>query len=132
MTSAKLSNPKTNKLAHETVAKCMMHGPCGVTFPNAPCMEDGKYKKQYPCKFQSKTVTDVNGYHIYRRKDTECTILVHDVELDNYWVVLHNVYLSTKYDVHINIEVCNNIREVKYLFKYIYKGHDHVTIEISC
>jgi hypothetical protein len=46
-------------------------------------------------------------------------------------VVSHNVYLSTKYDAHINVEVCNNIRAVKYLFKYVYKGHDHATVEIS-
>jgi len=58
--------------------------------------------------------------------------LVHGVELDNRWVVPHNVYLSTKYDAHINVEVCNNIRVIKYLFKYIYKGHDRVTVEISC
>jgi len=57
--------------------------------------------------------------------------LVHDVELDNRWVVPHNVYLLSKYDAHINVEVCNNIRVVKYLFKYVYKGHDRATIEIS-
>ncbi len=34
--NAKLPNLKTNKLAHEMVARCMMHGPCGVAFPNAP------------------------------------------------------------------------------------------------
>jgi hypothetical protein len=56
---------------------------------------------------------------------------VHGIELDNRWVVPHNVYLSTKYDAHINIEVCNNIRAIKYLFKYIYKGHDRATVEIS-
>jgi hypothetical protein len=131
MISAKPPKLETNRLAHETVARCMMHGPCGVAFPNAPCMEDGKCKKQYPRKFQSEIVTDVNEYRIYRRKDTGRTILVHGVELDNHWVVPHNVYLLTKYNVHINVEVCNNIRAVKYPFKYIYKGHDRVTIEIS-
>jgi hypothetical protein len=59
------------------------------------------------------------------------TILVHGIELDNHWVVPHNVYLSTKYDAHINVEVCNNIRAFKYLLKYVYKGHDHATVEIS-
>jgi hypothetical protein len=39
MISAEFPNSKTNKLAHETVARCMMHGPCGAAFPNAPCME---------------------------------------------------------------------------------------------
>jgi hypothetical protein len=65
MISAELLNLKTNRLAHETVARCMMHGPCGAVFPNAPCMVDGKCKKQYPRKFQSETVMDVNGYPIY-------------------------------------------------------------------
>jgi hypothetical protein len=41
MISAELPNSETNKLAHETVARCMMHGPCGAAFPNAPCMEEG-------------------------------------------------------------------------------------------
>jgi hypothetical protein len=131
MISAKFLNPETNKLAHKRIARCMMHGPCGTAFPNAPCMEDGKCKKQYPCKFQSETVTNVNEYPIYRHRDTRRTILVHGVELDNCWVVLHNVYLSTKYDAHINIEICNNICVVKYLFKYVDKGHDRATFEIS-
>jgi hypothetical protein len=58
-------NPEINRLAHETVTRCMMHGPCGVAFPNPPCMKDGKCKKQYPHKFQFETMTDVNGYPIY-------------------------------------------------------------------
>ncbi len=132
MISTELSNSETNKLAHETVARCMMHGPCGVAFPNAPCMEEGKCKKKYPRKFQSETVTDVNGYPIYRHRDMGHTILVHGIELDNCWVVPHNVCLLTKYDAHINVEVCNNIRAVRYLFKYVYKGHDRAIVEISC
>jgi hypothetical protein len=72
-----------------------------------------------------------NGYPIYRRRNMGHTVLVHGIELDNRWVVPHDVYLSTKYDAHINVEVCNNIRAVKYLFKYIYKGHHRATIEIS-
>jgi hypothetical protein len=35
MISAKLPNSKTNKLAHEMVARCMMHGPCGATWKKA-------------------------------------------------------------------------------------------------
>jgi hypothetical protein len=51
MINVEFPNPEINKLAHETIARCMMHGPCGTAFPNAPCMEDGKCKKQYPRKF---------------------------------------------------------------------------------
>jgi hypothetical protein len=131
MISAELPNSETNKLAHEMVARCMMHGLCGAMFPNAPCMEEGKCEKQYPCKFQSEIVMDVNRYPIYRCRDTGLTILVHGIELDNRWVVPHNVYLSTKYDAHINVEVCNNIHAIKYVFKYVYKRHDRATVKIS-
>jgi hypothetical protein len=65
MIGAQLPNPETTRLAHETVARCMMHSPCGTTFPNAPCMEEGKCKKKNPRKFQSETVMDVNRYPIY-------------------------------------------------------------------
>jgi hypothetical protein len=51
MVNAKLPNPETIRLAYETVSRCMMHGPCGATFPNAPCMEEGKCKKKNPRKF---------------------------------------------------------------------------------
>jgi hypothetical protein len=30
MINAELPNLETNRLAHETVARCMMHGPCGA------------------------------------------------------------------------------------------------------
>jgi len=42
MINVEFPNLKRNRLAHEIVAKCMMHGPCGAVFANAPCMEEGK------------------------------------------------------------------------------------------
>jgi hypothetical protein len=30
-----------------------------------------------------------------------------------------------RYQCHINVEVCSSITIVKYLYKYVYKGHDH-------
>ncbi len=76
-------------------------------------------------------MTDVNGYLIYQRRDMGRTLLVHGIELDNHWAVPHNVYLSTKYNAHINVEVYNKIHAIKYLFKYVYKGHDCAIVEIS-
>jgi hypothetical protein len=43
---------------------------------------------------------------------------------DNRWVVLYNPYLTMQYECHINFEVCSSITAVKYLYKYVYKGHD--------
>ena len=44
--------------------------------------------------------------------------------VDNRSVVPHNLYLVSKYNCHINVEICNGVgRMIKYLYKYVYKGH---------
>jgi hypothetical protein len=51
--------------------------------------------------------------------------------LDNRWVVPHNIGLVTKYNAHINVEICSSILAIKYLYKYLYKGHDRATVSLS-
>ncbi len=48
----------------------------------------------------------------------------------NWWVVPHNAYLTKMFNAHINIEVSVDIRNVQYLFKYVYKGPDYVVVLI--
>jgi ATP-dependent DNA helicase PIF1 len=48
--------------------------------------------------------------------------------LDNRWVVPYNPYLLRLFNCHINVEACRIIKAVKYLFKYIYKGHDRASV----
>ena len=50
---------------------------------------------------------------------------------DNRWIVPHNLYLAAKYGAHINIEICTTVTAVKYLFKYVYKGHDRATVQVG-
>lgn len=52
-------------------------------------------------------------------------------QLYNGWIVPHNIYLCTKYDAHINIEVCTSISAVKYIYKYVYKGHDRAIVSLN-
>ncbi|XP_022847592.1 uncharacterized protein LOC111370120 [Olea europaea var. sylvestris] len=51
--------------------------------------------------------------------------------LDNRWVVPYNPYLSAKFDCQINVEVCSSIKALKYLYKYVYKGHDRINCFIE-
>lgn len=44
-----------NRELFETVTKCLLHGPCGPEYPNAPCMEDGRCKKGYRRPFCDAT-----------------------------------------------------------------------------
>jgi hypothetical protein len=50
--------------------------------------------------------------------------------LDNRWIVPYNPYLLRTFNCHINVEACSSIMSVKYLFKYIYKGHDRTSVVV--
>lgn len=51
--------------------------------------------------------------------------------IDNRWIVSHNLYLTAKYNAHINVEICNQVNYVKYIYKYIYKGHDRAQADLG-
>jgi hypothetical protein len=36
-----------------------------------------------------------------------------------------------RYNCQINVEACYSIKAIKYLFKYIYKGHDHASFLVD-
>ena len=46
--------------------------------------------------------------------------------------MFYNFYFSIKYDVHINVEICANVKICKYIFKYVYKSNDRVNLSIKC
>ena len=49
--------------------------------------------------------------------------------MDTRWVVPYSPYLLNKFDCHINVEYCQCISAIKYLFVYHFKGKDLITIE---
>jgi hypothetical protein len=57
--------------------------------------------------------------------------MVRKHEMNNRWVVPYNPYLLQYFNCHINVEACGSIKVVKYLFKYIYKGHDRACIIVG-
>src|SRR5205814_5651085 len=80
-------------------------------------------------EFVDVTSTNKHGYPVYRRDDGRKITRGSHV-LDNRWIVPYNPYLCQKYDCHINVEICSSIRSVKYLYKYVYKGHDRVIVSV--
>ena len=56
LVSAQIPDANVHKLAYETVSTCLMHGPCGPSFPNAPCMKNGQCSKHFPKEFSEETL----------------------------------------------------------------------------
>lgn len=133
--SAELPDQRVHPLAYATVSRMMMHGPCGIDNPDAPCMQDGHCSKRFPKSFNAETTTADGGFPIYRRRNNGASVNKsakgRRIPLDNRWVIPHNLWLCTKYNAHINVEICSTIVAVKYLFKYVYKGHDRADVNVE-
>ena len=145
--SAELPDPiqHPDGILPQVITSVMVHGPCGIHAPNAPCMT-AKYpggpkvcSKQYPRAFQAETIIQPDGYPLYRRQNNglQHTVSIRGITgattftFDNQWVVPYNPYLSWRYKAHINVEVCASIQAIKYIHKYIYKGSDRTTLQVQ-
>lgn len=126
---------KSNPHLRKVVLKHMMHGPCGDANPECPCMKHkgrvGTCKYGYPKAFTNETTSHENGFPLYRRRDDGETPLIRKFAMDNRWVIPYNSYLSALFDCHLNVEVCSTIQAVKYMYKYVYKGHDKISYAVS-
>ena len=131
ITSAEIPDKELHPAAYKTVTEMMIHGPCGKLNPYSPCMIDGICSKSFPKSFNEYTRENSDGYPEYRRRDNG---IVHPVKIfhfrdklskekfsiinvDNRWIVPHNLYLSTKYYCHINVEVCSSVKFIYIYFK---------------
>jgi hypothetical protein len=122
--SAELPDEKIYPILHKLVCKHMMHGPCGILHKQCACMVDGKCRFNYARQFFAATQQGKDAYPIYRRRQDGQKVYIRKRWLDNRWVVPYNPTLLMRYNCHINVEVCCSIKSIKYIYKYIYKGHD--------
>ncbi|XP_028775968.1 uncharacterized protein LOC114732794 [Neltuma alba] len=126
--SAEIPDKNEQPELFEAVSNYMMHGPCGLANPKSPCMVNGKCSKYYPKPFNSSTIIHEDGYPRYKRLNNGQYILKNGVPLDNRSVIPYNPTLLLKYQAHLNVERCKHGESIKYLFKYVSKGHDRATI----
>jgi len=133
--SAELPDQIRHPKAYVTVARNMMHSPCGKDINSQrPCLDDNvKCTKHYPKPYTEETFIDSKGFVHYRRRSQSRSMPVKfgDYYADNRWVIPHNLYLVTKYDAHINVEICAGVQAIKYLHKYITKGSDKSQIKLN-
>ena len=129
---AEIPDPDNQKELHDIVVKNLMHGPCGALNPRCVCMVDGHCKHNFPKPLQDHTTINEDNYPSYRRRNRfQFTNKNGEKQYGDQWVVPYSPYLTLKYNAHINVEICNSITAVKYLYKYVFKGHDKVSVIIQ-
>ncbi|GFY37561.1 helitron_like_N domain-containing protein [Trichonephila inaurata madagascariensis] len=101
--SSELPDKTEDPKLHEIVKSTMIHGPCGVLNPNAPCIVDGVCTRGYPEQFRDTTAENIDGYPMYRRRDKANHIAINGNVVDNRWIMPYNPCLSKKYNAHDNM-----------------------------
>ncbi|GJX60495.1 DNA helicase [Tanacetum coccineum] len=129
--SAEIPDLVQDPRGYKLVTKLMMHDPCGSANLDASCIQNGPCNKHFPKQYNEQTYFYSNGHTQYRRRDTGIHVMKGESRLDNCNVVPYNRALCLAFEAHINVEYCGWIMPIKYLFKYISKGPDHILAKIS-
>ncbi|XP_024884832.1 uncharacterized protein LOC112462965 [Temnothorax curvispinosus] len=131
---AEIPDPVKDSLLYNIVKANMIHGPCGGLNRNSLCMKGGNCSKRYPRQLLKDTQTGNDGYPQYRRRsqaDGGFTVKINEIELDNRWVVPYNPVLLRTFNAHINVELCNSVKSIKYICKYVNNGSDQATFALE-
>ncbi|XP_022849873.1 uncharacterized protein LOC111371960 [Olea europaea var. sylvestris] len=129
--SAEIPDRQTYPHLYSVVVAHMIHGPCGILNPTNACMNRNKQCiSHFPKDYTTETFLREFSYPKYRRVNNGRKVKVRGQWLDNRWIVPYNPYLLAKFNCHINIEICSTIKAVKYLYKYVYKGHNRIGFSI--
>jgi len=130
MISAQLPDPQLQPLLYAKVTKYILHDLCGVDNPQAKCMVNEKYSKYFPMEYRERTDWAEDSYPLYARPDNGLVFECNRARFTNQYVVPYCPQLLL-FDCHLNVKISAGFGTVKYLRKYIYKGPDRATMEIS-
>ncbi|XP_046468080.2 uncharacterized protein [Neodiprion pinetum] len=134
--SAEIPDKRIHQQLYQSVTSHMLHVP---HTSKIPCWNSvtKSCSKNIPKNLVENTDISGGGFPKYRRrKNTDVNYYRNHVEgrniqVDNSMVVPHNPYLLAMYDCHMNVEHCASIMAIKYVFKYIHKGHDRARVQIT-
>ncbi len=115
----------------DTVKNCLVHGPCGAHNRKAPCMEDGICTKRYPKEFRGNYRYGSEWLSAVPAPDDDKKFEVRGATLDNRWIVPHKPVSHCEIQLPYQCECAVSFASLKYITKYIHKGHDRATMELS-
>ncbi|SGY53294.1 BQ5605_C006g03744 [Microbotryum silenes-dioicae] len=119
----------------ETITNSMLHCQCNLPGQHTCHDKNGKCSKGFPKQFQDRTTSEDGGYPHYRRRNLHQFIKFPGTGREEIYtdanVVPTNPWMASKYSCHINVEIANGVAAVKYLYKYVYKGHDRTLFTVE-
>ena len=107
--SEEIPYPSTDQMMFDIVTANMIHGPYGNLNRSSPCTADGKCTKSSSKNFTRDTITNVDRYPIYRRRNSDnggksVVKNINVIDIDNRWVVSNSPLLSKTLNAHINVQ----------------------------
>lgn len=116
----------------ELVLEHMVHNDCsGPNGRRCPCWDDVKKGcgGNFPFAFApTSSMGDERRKAVLRRRQGAAwTANVNSRRVTNEYVVPYNASFLLKYRCHMNVEVVTQAYAIKYLFKYVFKGHDNAS-----
>lgn len=141
--SAEIPSESDSEL-RQAVLKHMIHLPCNQG-ASSLCLREGRCSRGFPKPFRVETGSCEGDYYIsYKRRREEDSgetakfssfvpgLGKRELKVDNSWVVPYSPALLRMFRCHLNVELCiSKVGSIKYLFKYVCKGPDRVTVEVS-
>jgi len=131
-------NTKENELLRNLVGRHQTHKCKEESCRHDTPQGEPTCAKNFPMAYSPFTNCDGDSYPQYRRRHIPSDVWKPpsawrngSTPVHNSNVVPYNPYLLLKYRCHINVEIVTHISAVKYLYKYVYKGHDRVVAKVS-
>ena len=97
-----IPDPCTDQLLFDNANTNISHSPCGNLNRLSPCLTDEKCAKPFPKDFTNDTITNVDGYPIYLRRNTDTggqlfTLNINNtvIDIEIRWVVPYSPLLSS-------------------------------------
>ncbi|SGY56310.1 BQ5605_C006g04125 [Microbotryum silenes-dioicae] len=129
--------PDRNKFPalFETITNSMLHRKCDRPGKHTCHDDHGKCTKQFPKRLQPRTTSKDGGYPHYRCRGIHQYVKFPGTAQEEVYtdanVVPTNLFLASKYNCRVNVEIASGVAAIKYLYKYVYKGHDHTSFTID-
>ncbi|SGY57450.1 BQ5605_C006g04273 [Microbotryum silenes-dioicae] len=119
----------------ETITNSMLHRRCDHPGKHTCHNDHGKCTKQFPKQLQPRTTGKDCGYPHYRRRGIHQYVKFTGTAQEEVYtdanVVPTNPFLASKYNCHVNVEIASGVAVIKYLYKYVYKGHNRTSFTIN-